>query len=636
MSIIRKDIQSLRGIAVIAVVAFHLSEKLFPYGYLGVDVFFVISGYVLTDQFIRIYQGNKIEILTGLARFFRMRFWRLAPSLFVVLFGSTILIFLTVTPSSHSSFSLQGIASIFLVGNLGALKLNGDYFRPDPNPLLHTWSLSVEEQIYILLPIILALFFVFTNFTKKKFVLVVISLTTISFAINLNPQIIYPLYHTVASEQEFSSISFYSPFERFWQFGIGIITKVIKKEGYKSKFLKSLIENIFIGSFTLSIFYKNLEILATLMSAFIIFSKILTFQSNKILKILTWVGNRSYTIYLVHFPLIYVTNFSPLIMSSEKSTRRLLLLIAFILSILLGSFLHTRVEQKFRLNSNVLVNDLKSLRQSILVVFLVCPLMLFLMLAGSSNKYFGLDKNPAVPLAEWDLAHECNSTITKDTLCEIVHKKGAKVVMLLGDSHAAHIKLSFLEAARKGNFNAVISYKIGCRFYLKRLSEREEADPCLIENLQNFDYIKNNQVDYVIISQRVKSNSPLNSLVEAVMKLKKEVHSVGIISNTPEFPNNPFEQPIIYQLFNRDWQPRNSFRINELPSANKLASDKFVDLLGDQVKTLNLFDVFCNEQACSRVRDGEYLYIDENHFSSFGAQLVEPKIGSLMAELAVD
>jgi len=146
---IRKDIQSLRGVAVIAVVAFHLSEKYFPYGYLGVDVFFVISGYVLTDQFIRIYQGNKIEIFTRLLIFFRMRFWRLAPALFVVLLVSTILIFLTVTPSNHTSFSLQGIATIFLVGNLGALKLNGDYFRPDPNPLLHTWSLSVEEQIYI-------------------------------------------------------------------------------------------------------------------------------------------------------------------------------------------------------------------------------------------------------------------------------------------------------------------------------------------------------------------------------------------------------------------------------------------------------------------------------------------------------
>jgi len=476
---------------------------------------------------------------------------------------------------------------------------------------------------------------VFINFTQKKFVLVVVSLTVISFVINLNPQITYPLYLNLASEQDLSTISFYSPIERFWQFGIGIITKVIKKESFKNKFLKLLFCIIFIGSFTLTIFYKNLEILATFCAAFIIFSKILTFQSNRILKILTWVGNRSYSIYLVHFPLIYVINFSPLIMSPEKLTRRLLLLVALILSILLGSLLHTRVEQKFRLNSSVLVNDLKSLRKSILVVFLVCPLILVLMLVGSSNRYFGLDKNPAVPLAQWDLAHVCNSTLTKATLCEIVHKKGAKVVMLLGDSHAAHIKLSFLEAARKNNLNAVITHNIGCRFYLDRLTTGKDADPCLIENLQYFDYIKNNQVDYVIISQFVKSNSPLSTFVEAVMKLKKEVQSVGIISNTPEFPNTPFDQPIIYQLVNRDWQPRNSLKINELPSANKLASDNFVDLLGGQVKTLNLFGVFCNEQVCSRVRDGEYLYIDENHFSVLGAQLVEPEIGSLMADLAL-
>ena len=165
----RQDIQLLRGVAVLAVLAFHLSEKFVPYGYLGVDVFFVISGFVLTNSFTRIFQGSKHLYYSKLVQFYRFRFWRLTPALLVMISGSALMIFLLGPPSSHYSFSLQGIATIFLIGNFSAVKLNGDYFRPDPNPLLHTWSLSLEEQIYIFLPVLLVCIFLLLRFTLKKF-----------------------------------------------------------------------------------------------------------------------------------------------------------------------------------------------------------------------------------------------------------------------------------------------------------------------------------------------------------------------------------------------------------------------------------------------------------------------------------
>ena len=92
-----------------------------------------------------------------LINFYKRRIFRLAPAL-----GATLIIFalfflILIVPGDHPKFAIQGLATLFLVGNYGAFKYSRDYFSPGPSPLVHTWSLSVEEQIYIFLPIILML-----------------------------------------------------------------------------------------------------------------------------------------------------------------------------------------------------------------------------------------------------------------------------------------------------------------------------------------------------------------------------------------------------------------------------------------------------------------------------------------------
>jgi peptidoglycan/LPS O-acetylase OafA/YrhL len=144
----RKDIQVLRGIAVLAVVLFHAKESSFPLGYLGVDVFFVISGFVVTPLILRIFtdQENKEGRFSNLKSFYNSRFYRLAPALAVTLAISAISIFLLGPIDDHQRFALQGIATVLLVGNVGAYKYSGDYFSPNPNPLVHTWSLLWKNR----------------------------------------------------------------------------------------------------------------------------------------------------------------------------------------------------------------------------------------------------------------------------------------------------------------------------------------------------------------------------------------------------------------------------------------------------------------------------------------------------------
>lgn len=142
----RKDIQILRGLAVLAVVLFHSYERTFPLGYLGVDVFFVISGFVVTPLILRIFTRTTFRgKISSLKYFYERRFYRLAPALTVTLVLSAIAILLLGPIVDHQKFARQGIATLLLLGNFGAYRYSGDYFSPNPNPLIHTWSLSVEE-----------------------------------------------------------------------------------------------------------------------------------------------------------------------------------------------------------------------------------------------------------------------------------------------------------------------------------------------------------------------------------------------------------------------------------------------------------------------------------------------------------
>lgn len=120
-----------------AVVLFHAEENFFPLGYLGVDVFFVISGFVVTPLILQIFT-NKQSRLSNLRYFYFRRFYRLAPALSVTLAISAIAILLLGYPADHQRFARQGIATLLLIGNLGVYIYSGDYFSPDPNPLVHT------------------------------------------------------------------------------------------------------------------------------------------------------------------------------------------------------------------------------------------------------------------------------------------------------------------------------------------------------------------------------------------------------------------------------------------------------------------------------------------------------------------
>ena len=177
----RVEIDSLRAVSIISVIVFHLDRYFFPNGYLGVDLFFVISGYLITRSILNDYKKNNFSFY----KFYLRRIRRIFPVLLTVLiFVFFSGYFILLTPDLKK-FSLSLLTSLGFISNF-YFWITGGYFsiNDELKPLLHLWSLSVEEQFYLFFPILIFLIF---KYTKKInfFLIFILIITFISFAINI-------------------------------------------------------------------------------------------------------------------------------------------------------------------------------------------------------------------------------------------------------------------------------------------------------------------------------------------------------------------------------------------------------------------------------------------------------------------
>jgi peptidoglycan/LPS O-acetylase OafA/YrhL len=148
----RLEIDGLRALAVTAVIINHFNKDLLPSGYLGVDIFFVISGYVITSSLANRQSRSFRDFITG---FYERRIKRLVPALAAFVLATSILISL-VNPDPGSALK-TGIFSLFGISNMSLFQQSVNYFAESTelNPFTHTWSLGVEEQFYLLFPFLI-------------------------------------------------------------------------------------------------------------------------------------------------------------------------------------------------------------------------------------------------------------------------------------------------------------------------------------------------------------------------------------------------------------------------------------------------------------------------------------------------
>ena len=337
MKTYRLEIDGLRAISVLAVLFYHsqivISDiKLFNYGFLGVDIFFVISGYLISN--ILFEENKNHNFIKVILNFYVRRIRRIIPLLFFIIFISLLLGKFILTSSDYIDLENSSIFTILFASNFYFYKIENDYFAQSSLllPLLHTWSLAVEEQFYIIFPLI----FLFLKKLKLNYDLLIITLL-----------FLFSLLAYILIKDINENLSFYLFLTRFWEILAGVLIFYI--EPFIKNKLNKKVNQIILIFCLFSIFYILLffesRILIVLFSSLLILFYTKNNPTYYILenKVFTYLGKISFSIYLWHFVIFAFSRY----LNYFDEFKFILILLIFLLSIISYKIIEKPFRSKF-------------------------------------------------------------------------------------------------------------------------------------------------------------------------------------------------------------------------------------------------------------------------------------------------
>lgn len=295
----RPEIDGLRGIAVALVITFHAFPSVLPGGWVGVDVFFVLSGYLITSLILKEMRINEF----AMSRFLRRRVRRLAPAFIVVVALTTLLSWLTFAPTRMADVGMSALAALTGWSNFYFWSETGDYFAQPTSkePLVHTWSLAVEEQFYLIFPLVL-ICLVSLNWGRLSFWISALLIGSISLA----------LFGGLGAEA-----TFYLLPTRMWELLAGSLLAVTPPEKTQRNSGENSLWTV-VGFTGLSaivaaaLFTPSSDYTALFSVAPVVGTVLLLISSARDNRLRTWLGVYpirglgliSYSLYLIHQPLL--------------------------------------------------------------------------------------------------------------------------------------------------------------------------------------------------------------------------------------------------------------------------------------------------------------------------------------------
>jgi peptidoglycan/LPS O-acetylase OafA/YrhL len=299
----RADIQYLRAFSVCIVIIFHSRARILPNGYLGVDLFFLISGFVLTPQILKIFSSANNQVRKVSLNFLKKRFNRLIPAFSIATLFNLLILFIFGPYDQFERTGLQAFYSLIFIGNISAASLSGNYFSPNPNPFLHYWSLSAEWQIYLFIPILFSLIVMLQRRSQR---LTILNILTLIF--------VFSLLISIFGWKNTELFGYFSPITRIWQFAAGSLIFITLSKSDINKYVTYVARLILALGILMILLPIPLERLITYLVSTVVFISLviskLQFQ-NLLGNSLMRIGDISYSLYLYHLPFIYLALYAP-------------------------------------------------------------------------------------------------------------------------------------------------------------------------------------------------------------------------------------------------------------------------------------------------------------------------------------
>lgn len=643
-------IDGLRGLSVLLVFLFHikiLEKNIFlEGGFLGVDIFFVISGFVITH----ILLINNQNLLNNKKVFFIKRFRRLIPTLIIVLFIVLLISIFYTSLNGIERINQSAFANIFQLQNF-LFYLQTGYFELNSNerPLIHTWSLAIEWQFYIFFPFILRILVNHRNLFRS---IIIVLICISEFLSNVD-----------------SNLNFYFTIPRIWELLLG--SYIYTLEDKELDFLKK-IKIIFFPSILASVFIllnineldrhpSILTFIFFIPLIFIlkeeIFSKekkfIYLFIDNRILINL---GKISYSFYLIHYPALYFLRLHLNNLGVIESTAYSLL-ITLLVSVLFYHF----IEKKFR-NTKIISNT------KFFKIFIALTVVLATL--TFSNQFY-LDKKklnlPEKIISQYnrDFPIQDCFDVKKSHIeqtnwyCELNPKAGEVKFIVLGDSQAFSTLPGFLNFSKNKNVNGIAITQSGCIPFLEiHLKNQDNKFDCYLHNKRIYKFIKDNGIKNVFLVSRWNYYTRFSKLIdlknskefpsdenkrlmifEAGLKksinyLREDQINIFVLQQIPTAISYPYGQYL--DLYSNDFNLEKRFlklsskEIDHIEDTKKI--NKIFNNYKDNINILNTSKVFCNNNKCYIGTIDTIHYSDEYHLTYQGGERLYEVISHLSFE----
>lgn len=598
----RADIDGLRAVAILPVLLFHIGAGVFSGGFVGVDIFFVISGYIIARTLLDDLEARRFSILT----FYERRIRRIFPALLFVMLVTFGLAWALLLPSDFRDYSKSQFAASTFISNFYFWK-NSGYFENSAllRPLLHTWSLSVEEQFYLFMPIAM---WVIHRYLGARWRWWLLPAAIASFALSVVALKVGP------------TANFFLLPTRAWELLLGALLAVSPPRAIANAKLNELLSAAAIAMIAYAVFvYTEATpfpgpnaLLPCLGAALLIYvGGHHTSRVHRVLmlKPMVGIGLISYSLYLVHWPMVVFLRYYHLRAPSYGE----MVLIA-LASVALAVFSWKFIEQPFRKPKHRASRRAVLMAGVVVIAFGAGLGAVGVKGNGFPNRFPDYEEPVKLSGAFWRngtcFFEEGQDYYVWDAKACTLVDGGKETVMLWGDSFAAHYVPGILAHASRIPYRVLQHTAAGCPPVLAY--ESFARPQCHAFNQHALKVIQEEHVTHVILSGRWVGlqGRGLAQLKDTIAQLKVMGVRVTVLGQSPVFAAPV--RIIAYRKKVRDdaaWLNSNSPALNNTLRA--IAAD---------AEFINPTDRLCTDGQCAYRQGGKFLYSDAEHLSQVGSR----------------